>query len=249
MLPETRIGRFVEPIVQRTQLGWILTGNVTPVFKRSTSSRCHHSTLQLESLVQRFYEHEQIPEDRALSLEENWCENHFLQAHLRQPNGKYLVRLPLKHLFDQTQTLGKSKQTALNRFYCLEHTLQRDEKLRKLYSECIHDYFVLNQIKPATTTERDHCAFTPANAPTVTSCGLPHHAVLKEESLTTKLRIIFEASCKTTNGRSFNDVLCNGLALQNDLSAVILNWRKHKFAFTADIQKMYRCIDMHPEDS
>ncbi|XP_036319091.1 uncharacterized protein LOC118733684 [Rhagoletis pomonella] len=214
MLPETRIGRFDEPIVQRTQLGWILTGNVTPVSKRSTSIRCHHSTLQLESLVQRFYEHEQIPEDRALSLEENWCENHFLQTHLRQPNGKYLVRLPLKHLFDETQTLGKSKQTSLNRFYCLERKLQRDEKMCKLYSECIHDYFVLNQITPATTTESDHCTFTPATTPTVTSCVLPHHAVLKEESLTTKLRIVFDASCKTTNGRSLNDVLCTGPALQ-----------------------------------
>jgi len=29
-------------------------------------------------------------------------EDHFQQTHIRQPNGKYLVRLPLKTLFDPT---------------------------------------------------------------------------------------------------------------------------------------------------
>jgi len=33
------------------------------------------------------------------------------------------------------------------------------------------------------------------------------------------------------------------------MSAVILSWRKYRFVFTADIHKMYRCIDVHPEDA
>lgn len=32
---------------------------------------------------------------------------------------------------------------------------------------------------------------------------LPHHGVLKEQSVTTKLRIVFDASSKT---KSFNDI-------------------------------------------
>ncbi|KAH8355804.1 hypothetical protein KR084_009608, partial [Drosophila pseudotakahashii] len=51
-------------------------------------------------------------------------------------------------------------------------------------------------------------------------------------------RIVFDASAKTSNGRSLNDILCVGRALQNNLAAVILNWRKYPYAFTADIQKM-----------
>jgi len=33
------------------------------------------------------------------------------------------------------------------------------------------------------------------------------------------------------------------------MSSVILNWRKYRFVFAADIQKMQRCIDVHPEDA
>ncbi|XP_015044449.2 uncharacterized protein [Drosophila pseudoobscura] len=70
-------------------------------------------------------------------------------------------------------------------------------------------------------------------------------AVFKEESVTSKV----DASCKTSNGKSLNGVLCTGPPLQNDLAGVVLNWRLHRFVFAADIQKMFTCIDMNAEDS
>ena len=36
---------------------------------------------------------------------------------------------------------------------------------------------------------------------------LPHHAVIKQISNTTKLSVAFEASAKSSNGRSFTDNL------------------------------------------
>ncbi|XP_050745962.1 uncharacterized protein LOC127011830 [Drosophila biarmipes] len=63
------------------------------------------------------------------------------------------------------------------------------------------------------------------------------------------MRVVYDASCKTSNGRSLNDILCTGPALQNDIGGVILNWRLHRYVFVADITKMYRCIDMHEEDA
>ena len=121
--------------------------------------------------------------------------------------------------------------------------------MRQRYVDGIEEYFTLSQITPAITTEAENITVTPTQVPTVTSCVLPHQAVLKKEILTTKLRIVFDASCKTSNGRSLNDLLCVGPPLLNDLSAVLLNCRKHKYVFTADIQRMYRCIDVHPEDA
>ncbi|GBP06897.1 hypothetical protein EVAR_67454_1 [Eumeta japonica] len=43
-------------------------------------------------------------------------------------------------------------------------------------------------------------------------------------------------------------LVLQGPTLQNDLITVILNWRKYKFVFSGDIQKMYRQILVHPSD-
>ncbi|KAH8283288.1 hypothetical protein KR054_011299 [Drosophila jambulina] len=78
---------------------------------------------------------------------------------------------------------------------------------------------------------------------------LPHHAVFKKEPQSTKQRIVIDASSRTSNGRSLNDILWTEPTLQNDMSAVILNWRKYRFVFTAEVQKMYRCINVHLENA
>ena len=36
---------------------------------------------------------------------------------------------------------------------------------------------------------------------------LLHHAILKPDSITTKLRVVFDASCATNTGVSLNDTL------------------------------------------
>lgn len=71
---------------------------------------------------------------------------------------------------------------------------------------------------------------------------LPHHGITKEQSSTTKLRVVFDGSQKSSNGFSLNDRLCNGPKLQHDLFHVILKWRKIPVVFMADIKKMYRQI-------
>ncbi|XP_036347998.1 uncharacterized protein LOC118757389, partial [Rhagoletis pomonella] len=247
--PETRIGHVNQPIAQKTHLGWILSGRINSDTPSIVTIRCHHSNLELEGLVRKFFENEHVPTSVPMSAQDQWCEDFFRSTYTRQANGKYLVRLPLKSLYDPNQTIGKSKQIALNRFHQLERRLQRNADLREQYEDGIEDYFRLNQIRPAMTTEEQHCSTTKCNQLTVTSCVLPHHAVVKETSVTTKLRIVYDASSKTSNGRSLNDLLCTGPPLQNDLSAVILKWRLHRYVFLADIQKMYRCIDMNLEDS
>lgn len=77
---------------------------------------------------------------------------------------------------------------------------------------------------------------------------LPHHGVLKEASSTTKLRVVFNGSAVTNSGTTLNDHLFVGPNLLPALSDVVLRWRWHRYVFTADIEKMYCQILVHPED-
>ncbi|XP_008180316.1 uncharacterized protein LOC100571864 [Acyrthosiphon pisum] len=80
-------------------------------------------------------------------------------------------------------------------------------------------------------------------------CYLPHHAVKNENSKTTKLRVVFDASCKTESGYSLNDTLLKGPVIQDELLYIISRFRTHKFVLTADIQKMYRQVLVTKQDS
>ena len=46
------------------------------------------------------------------------------------------------------------------------------------------------------------------------SYDLPHHGVLKPQSKTTKLRVVFNGSSKIQSGKSLNDILHTGAKLQ-----------------------------------
>lgn len=78
---------------------------------------------------------------------------------------------------------------------------------------------------------------------------LPHHPVIKESSSTTKIRPVFDASCKTDNGNSLNSELLVGPTIQSDLFSILIHWRKNQYACTGDIEKMYRQVWVYPEDS
>jgi len=77
---------------------------------------------------------------------------------------------------------------------------------------------------------------------------IPHHCVLKPDSQTTKLRVVFDASAVTSSGKSLNDLMHKGPTVQNSLMSILLRLRMHKYVFTADIEKMYRQIWINPND-
>lgn len=77
---------------------------------------------------------------------------------------------------------------------------------------------------------------------------IPHHAVFREGSSTSPIRVVFNASSPTSNGSSLNDHLPTGPKLQQDLNSIILKWRQFKYVYTADIAKMYRQIKLDDRD-
>lgn len=70
---------------------------------------------------------------------------------------------------------------------------------------------------------------------------MPHHGVTKE-STTTKIGVVYNASMPTSNGKSLNDQLAIGAIHQADIVTLLTNFRIFKYAFTADLEKMYKQI-------
>ena len=59
---------------------------------------------------------------------------------------------------------------------------------------------------------------------------LPHHAVVREEAATTKVRVVFDASAHMWEDKSLNDVLNPGPSLLPDLIGLLLRFREYAFA-------------------
>lgn len=56
---------------------------------------------------------------------------------------------------------------------------------------------------------------------------LPHQIVAKPENTSTKYRIVFDASSKSSSGLSLNDVLMTGPKIQTDLVPLLIRFRTH----------------------
>lgn len=77
---------------------------------------------------------------------------------------------------------------------------------------------------------------------------LPHHAVLREDKMTTKLRVVFDALSHEDGCPSLNNCLLTGPNLNPDLLGILIRFRLHDIAFTADIKKTFLQIFLAAKD-
>jgi hypothetical protein len=123
----------------------------------------------------------------------------------------------------------------------METKFKRDPQLQFEYNNFMNEYLALGHLEQVPVSEA-------VNISDYASCFLPHHAVFKKDSTTTKLRVVFDGSCHTTNGKSLNDNLFSGPALQQELFSILARFRTHQYVLTADIAKMYRQILVDCDD-
>ncbi|GFY25186.1 uncharacterized protein TNCV_2483071 [Trichonephila clavipes] len=129
----------------------------------------------------------------------------------------------------------ESRDIALKRLNVLWTRLIRDPQYLKLYRDFIHEYDQLGHMKEVVA-EHDNSEV---------AYYMPHHGVLRPEKSTTKLRVVFNATNPTSNGLSLNSIQYNGGLAQNDLFTIMIKFREHPYAFTADVKMMYRMILIH----
>ncbi len=73
---------------------------------------------------------------------------------------------------------------------------------------------------------------------------LPHHAVIRKDKHTMKLRVVYDASAKS-EGPSLNDCLLTGPKFDLD---ILLRFRAHEVALAADIEKAFLMVSVADKD-
>ncbi|XP_076301705.1 uncharacterized protein LOC143219715 [Lasioglossum baleicum] len=196
--------------------------------------RVNISSSGLNNQIAKFWEVEELPKRIFLSDEEATCEEHYKQNTRRDQSGRYIVRLPFN---EKRSLLGDSHKLALKRFYTLENKLIKNTVLYEQYKDFLAEYESLNHMSEVSADDHNSGFY------------LPHHAVIKASSATTKVRVVFDASAKSSSGVSLNDTLLVGPTIQNTLFTTLIKFRTHICVLTADIEKMFRQVKVHEEDS
>ncbi|XP_046743020.1 uncharacterized protein LOC124409453 [Diprion similis] len=222
-----------QPTWQKTVLGWIVSGKFMMRDREKKSTFCHLAVNdELNAGLSRFWQIEHHERQNTRTPEERFCEAQFSQTYKRNAEGRFIVTLPTRD--EQLQKLGDSRETALQRFKMLERKFERKPQLKAEYSAFIHEYSTLQHMRELSE-DSVTCDIRP-------HFYLPHHCVIKETSTTTRLRVVFDASSKTTSGISLNDALMVGPVIQQDLFSTLLRFRSFEYSLTADIAKMYRQV-------
>ncbi|XP_038116940.1 uncharacterized protein LOC119769111 [Culex quinquefasciatus] len=230
-------GRY--PMLQQTVFGWVVSGPVVQEgMKSETSSTAMVCTADdLDQRLAKFWEVETCYSPSCLSKEELICERLFADTTTRDESGRFIVRLPKKQL--ALSQLGDSKSSALCRLRWMQRRLEKNPHLKEQYVDFMQEYLDLEHMVPVDTPQ-DNTQEPPFY--------LPHHAVVKPSSSTTKCRVVFDGSSKSSTGISLNDCLMVGPTVQDTLYSIVLRFRMQEVALVADITKMYRQIWVHPDD-
>lgn len=222
------------PLLHNTLFGWVIAGPVGEGADNE-SEFCgfikNDSESYLQGQVTKFWESEELQSDHIFSAEESACESYYQQTFQRDSTGRFIVSIPFKH---SPKLLGSTRQQALNMLYKLERKFVFNAEFKLLYHDFIHEYIKLGHMTQLTED------------PNTPNFYLPHHGVLKEESTTTKLRVVFNASMPSTSGWSLNSLQMIGPTIQSDLVSILIRFRHYKYIVSGDIEKMYRQIFVEP---
>lgn len=185
----------------------------------------------LEQAIEKFWTTEEPCKEKVVHPNYKECEDFYRETIVRLPDGKYMVRLPLK---SERPTLGESSATAYRRFKALENKMLKNSTLAQKYIQFMDEYEQMGHMSKSNFRTNSEHYF------------IPHHGIFKKD--TDKLRVVFDGGSKTSSGASLNDILHTGAPLQNDITDIIINFRRHQIVFTTDIKMMFRMTWIHPDD-
>jgi hypothetical protein len=152
--------------------------------------------------------------------EEADAERKFLQSIRRESNGRYVVKWPWRR---EKWELASNFRQAHSRLCSLVRKEDLLEKIDGYYKDWMNRGII--EISDFSTNKLEHF--------------LPHHAVI-----TSKLRMVHDASSHEKNELSLNDCLYKGLNQLPKIASILLRSRSTEILLTADVEKAFTCVGL-----
>lgn len=241
---ETRRGGSNEPHAFRTLLGWVCRGPI-PGADQSKAPK-HSNFIQdanyvLDQRLNEFFATESYGAEgskvttKPMSLQDEYALKTIDESTRKRLDGPgYEVALPWIPGESKPQN---NRRLAEKRFESLERRFQRDPEFAEAYSRSIKKTLsegYASKIEDRDELDHPHQAY------------LPHLGVWKKNGK--DVRVVFDSAARY-QGKSLNDCLLSGPALQNDLLDVLLRFREHEVAIVGDIEAMFSRVMMDPDDA
>ena len=227
------------PTAVHTKVGWVLSGPTPSNGSDSCSVNLTTThVLRAESIQsEQFSLDEQLRafwdlETLGIKEKEPTLYDNFMK-HVVFRSGRYRVSLPWKEFHDP---LPDNFALSVKRLHGLLRKLRQDPDILREYDRTIREQ-LKNGIIEAV----------PRDANSTKVHYLPHHAVLRRDKTTTKLRIVYDASA-SSEGPSLNDCLQKGPRFNQVIFDLLIRFRSYRIALTGDVEKAFLMIEVENQD-
>ncbi|CAG7730811.1 unnamed protein product, partial [Allacma fusca] len=212
-----------------TKLGWTLMGEVPRIGGTESKALMISNLLNSDTCLSSMWKLETLgitdPSETTSRLDlEKAAMDHFRSTVTVNEEGRYEVKLPW---LAGHPALSSNRAVAERRLVAATSKLRAGGNLRA-YHQVIEDWLEMGIIERVPGSE-------------LKSFGhyLPHRAVVKENSSTTKIRPVFDASAHEKNSPSLNDCLEKGPNLIETIPTVLLRFREKRIGVVSDIAKAF----------
>lgn len=148
-------------------------------------------------------------------------------------NGRYKIGIPRKEVEPK---FTNNYDVALVRLKSQAKSLKRKgPEIMEAYHKIFQGYEKKDYIRQVPQSEVEKQWF------------LPHFPVVKEDRVTTKVRVVFDAAAKH-DGKSLNDAIWPGPKLQRDLVDVLTRFCRAPVPLSADISEMFLQVELQEKD-
>ena len=234
------------PTVVHTKLGWVLSSPSSPgnsensLVNLSVTHVLHTETdlntdCALDNQLSAFWELESfgVTGNKNSVLEE-------FEERIHFTGERYEVSLPWK---TPCSSLSPNYTLCQDRLKGLLRRLKQNPEIMSEYDSIIRGQLQQGIVElvdtPSESADREE------NSKRVHY--LPHHAVIRENKDTTKIRIVYDASAKS-EGPSLNQCLHAGPKFHQRITDLLLRFRVFPVAVVADIEKAFLMVQVAEED-